>query len=249
MTELSFNERQPGSKQDHGPRKLDYVLAGAGHLLIILAGSIAFSSAAGTMTGGEDAMMVSMVTVRSEVQGPSGETVVPEEVQEEIPEEVQEEVVVPEEVQEEVVIPEEVQEEIPEEVQEEVVVPEEVQEETPEEIPEEVQEESTMPAGGYASVSSQGDAGAGAPGPGTYESRVFNAVRRGYRTSVSPLRSYRMVLTIFPDGSRQVEVVRRSGTAAFDRAVENALATAQIPPMPPGRSEPAVISIEFLGPE
>ena len=96
MTELSFNERQPGSKQDHGPRKLDYVLAGAGHLLIILAGSIAFSSAAGTMTGGEDAMMVSMVTVRSEAQGPRGETVVPEEVQEEIPEDVQEEVVVPE---------------------------------------------------------------------------------------------------------------------------------------------------------
>ena len=110
-------------------------------------------------------------------------------------------------------------------------------------------EETAVVEEGFASVTGEGSAGAGAPGPGTYESRVFNAVRREYRTSVEPERSYRIILTVDPDGTTTIEVVRKSGTSAFDRAVENALTMAQIPPMPPGRSNPAVINIEFIGPE
>ncbi|MBN2586457.1 MAG: TonB C-terminal domain-containing protein [Candidatus Fermentibacteraceae bacterium] len=249
---MSFNDREPLLGKDYSPRRLDYILAGAGHLILLLVGAITFSSSASTLTGGDDAVMVHMVTMSSSSEAVPEELTVPEEVQEAViqeevqenPEEVQEEISIPEEVQEN---PEETPEENPEEVPEEVTeeTPQEVIEENPEEVPEEVQIE----AEGFAAVSSQGDAGAGAPGPGTYESRVFNAVRRGYRTSVSPQQSYRIVLTVYPDGSTDVEIVRRSGTSAFDRAVENALSMAQIPPMPPGRTSPAVINIEFLGPE
>ncbi len=117
-------------------------------------------------------------------------------------------------------------------------------EEIPEEHPQDPVETSE-----FVSVSGEGAAGSGAPGPGTYESRVFNAIRRGYRTSVKPERSYLVILTVNPDGTSEIEVVRTSGTSAFDRAVESALSRAQIPPMPPGRNIPAVINIEFLGPE
>lgn len=248
---MNFSDRDPDRRRDYSPRRLDYVLAGAGHLILLLVGAVTFSGSASALRGGDDAIMVRMVTVTSQQEAVSGEVSVPEEVLEEmqeVPEEVMETVQeTPEELAEEVQeIPEEVQE-LPEEIPEET--PEEIQEETPEEAPEEAQEETPEPRDGFASVSSQGDAGAGAPGPGTYESRVFNAVRRGYRTSVSPQQSYRVVLTVFPDGSTQVETVRRSGTAAFDRAVENALTMAQIPPMPPGRTNPVVIRIEFQGPE
>lgn len=244
---MKFSDHQPVRGKDYSPRKMDYVLVGAGHVLLLLIGAVTFSSSASTLTGGEDAMMVRMVSLSSPSESFQEEISVPEEVQEEVsvPEEVQEEAVIPEEVEEnpeelteEVTVPEETPEEIPEEVQE-----------TPEETPEEVQEETPENSGSFAAVNSQGEAGAGAPGPGTYESRVFNAVRRGYRTSVTPQQSYRVILTVHPDGSTDVQVVRRSGISAFDRAVENALATAQIPPMPPGRSSPAVINIEFLGPE
>ncbi|MFO8183193.1 MAG: cell envelope integrity protein TolA [Candidatus Aegiribacteria sp.] len=237
---MNFSDRDPEQRRDYSPRRLDFVLAGAGHLILLLVGAVTFSGSVSPLSGGDDAMMVRMVTVTSPREAVSGEVSVPEEVPEEVqemPEEVVEEVVeeAPEEIVEEV---EEAPEEIPEEIVEEV-----------EEAPEEVQEETPGPRDGFAAVGSQGDAGAGAPGPGTYESRVFNAVRRGYRTSVTPGQSYRVVLTVFPDGSTQVETVRRSGTAAFDRAVENALAMAQIPPMPPGRTDPVVIRIEFQGPE
>lgn len=237
---MNFNDRDPKQGRNYSPRRLDYLLAGAGHLILLLVGAVTFSGRASPLRGGDDAIMVRMITVASSQEAVNGEVPVPEEVAEvpvEALEEVQE---VPGEVQE---VVEEVPEEIPEET------PEEIPEEIPEETVEEEQEETPGPRDGFASVSSQGDAGAGAPGPGTYESRVFNAVRRGYRTQVTPQQSYRVVLTVHPDGSTSVETVRRSGTAAFDRAVENALAMARIPPMPPGRTNPVVIRIEFQGPE
>jgi len=246
-----FTDHEELKGRDYSPRRRDYIAAGAGHILLLLIGAFTFSGGASPLTGGEDAIMVRMVTTgTTEVY--REDATVQEEMQQN-PQETQEESVIPEEVPEEIQeVPGEVQEEVPEDVQE---VPEDVQEEITEdvqevpedvqEVPEDLQEEND----GFAAVSSMGDAGAGAPGPGTYESRVFNAVRRGYRTSVTPLQSYRIILTVLPDGSTQVEVVRKSGTSAFDRAVENAIAMAQIPPMPPGRAAPAVINIEFLGPE
>lgn len=99
----------------------------------------------------------------------------------------------------------------------------------------------------FSSVSSSGEAGTGAPGPATYEGRVFAAIRRNFRTSVQPGRSYRIELTVAPDGSVRVDTIRTSGTDAFDRAVEHALTSASIPPFPQGRTSPAVLRIEFLG--
>ncbi len=208
---MRFTDTDERDSGRYSTRRLDYILAGAGHLLILAVGLVSFSSSAQTPTGGDDAIMVTMVTAASAEEVSPVEETFPAEIQEEI----------------ETVIPEEI-----EEIQEEVI---------PEEI-EEIQEE-------FASVSGEGSAGAGAPGPGTYESRVFNAVRREYRTSVEPERSYRIILTVNPDGTESIEVIRKSGTSAFDRAVETALAMAQIPPMPPGRSSSAVINIEFVGPE
>ena len=150
---------------------------------------------------------------------------------------------------------------IPEVHEEQIIDPQETEDQTSDQVEEVVEvqpehenhEESeaqdSMEASEFVSVSGEGEAGSGAPGPGTYESRVFNAVRRGYRTSVEPDRSYRVILTVNPDGTSEIEVVRKSGTSAFDRAVESALSRAQIPPMPPGRNAPAIINIEFLGPE
>jgi outer membrane biosynthesis protein TonB len=102
---------------------------------------------------------------------------------------------------------------------------------------------------GFVSVGSEGEAGDGAPGPATYEGRVFNAIRRNFRTSVLPPLSYRIVFTVELDGTSSWEVVRQSGEPAFDRAVEHAISMASIPPVPPGRTRPVVLNIEFLGPE
>jgi len=99
----------------------------------------------------------------------------------------------------------------------------------------------------FSSVSSSGEAGTGAPGPATYEGRVFAAIRRNFRTSVQPGQSYQIELTVEPDGSVRVDTIRTSGTDAFDRAVEHALTSASIPPFPQGRTSPAVLRIEFLG--
>ena len=216
---MKFTDTEKQDSSRYSPRRLDYVLAGAGHLLILVIGLITFSSSAQTLAGGDEAIMVTMISAASA-----------EEVS---PAEITDTAAIPEE------IPEEISEEIPEEI------PEEISEEIPEEIP----LEASAVEEGFASVTGEGSAGQGAPGPGTYESRVFNAVRREYRTSVEPERSYRIILTVDPDGTTTIEVIRKSGTSAFDRAVENALSMAQIPPMPPGRSSPAVINIEFIGAE
>jgi len=241
---------------DHGPvrggeKKVvrrDYLFSAGGHVLLVILGLISFSGGAAVMPMGDGAISVTMVNLGPEAPVMVQSEVVPEEVPVQ-PEEVPE--VVPEEVP---VQPEEVPEEVPEEAP---VQPEEVPEEAPEETPvqpEEVPEENppveAQPATStYASLTGSGTAGAGVPGPGTYESRVFSAIRRGFRTSVEPDRSYRIVFTVNRDGSTSVEVVRSSGTSAFDRAVENALALAQIPPMPPGRTTPVNLNIEFFGPE
>ncbi|MGM0628523.1 MAG: TonB family protein, partial [Candidatus Fermentibacterota bacterium] len=57
------------------------------------------------------------------------------------------------------------------------------------------------------------------------------------------------VFTVNPDGTTRWEAVRTSGTPAFDRAVEHALAMANVPPPPPGRTGPTEVRIEFLGPQ
>jgi outer membrane biosynthesis protein TonB len=127
------------------------------------------------------------------------------------------------------------------------VEPQENPQENPAETtqPEDVQPDN--PQSQYVSVGASGEAGAGAPGPATYEGRVFSAIRRNFRTSVQPPQSYRIEFTVNTDGSTDLETIRTSGDAAFDRAVEHALAVAQIPPFPPGRTSPAVLRIEFLG--
>ncbi|NOQ22096.1 MAG: hypothetical protein GQ565_05530 [Candidatus Aegiribacteria sp.] len=242
---MKFTDTDERGSSRYSPRRLDYILAGAGHLLILAIGLITFSSSAQTPVGGDDAIMVRMVTAASSEEISPVEVTDPAEIQEEathnlVPAEVpgEEEVIEELELEEHSVDP---VEENPEEIDHQ-----EIPEENPLENP---TEETSVVEEGFASVSGEGSAGAGAPGPGTYESRVFNAVRREYRTSVEPEISYRIILTVDPDGVASIEVIRKSGTSAFDRAVENALAMAQIPPMPPGRSNPAVINIEFIGPE
>ena len=237
---MKFTDTKKQDSSRYSLRRLDYILAGAGHLLILVIGLITFSSGAQTLAGGDDAIMVTMVSAASAEEVSPAEITGPVEIPEE-----EIEVLVPAEIP----APEEIIEEA--EVEEH---PENPVEENPEEIPEEIPEvnpaeETNTVEEGFASVTGEGSTGSGAPGPGTYESRVFNAVRREYRTSVEPERSYRIILTVDPDGTTTIEVIRKSGTSAFDRAVENALSMAQIPPMPPGRSSPAVINIEFIGAE
>ncbi len=221
---MKFTDTEDHGSNRYSPRKLDYILAGAGHLIILVIGLITFSSSAQTPTGGDDAVMVTMITAASAEEISPAEITVPVEIPEEATS-----IQVPLEVPVE---------------EEEVIEEPEI-----EEHPENPVEENPGSEEDFVSVTGGGSAGAGAPGPGTYESRVFNAVRREYRTSVEPERSYRIILTVDTDGTTTVEVIRKSGTSAFDRAVENALRIAQIPPMPPGRSSPAVINIEFIGPE
>lgn len=238
---MKFTDTEDHGSNRYSPRRLDYILAGAGHLIILVIGLITFSSSAQTLTGGDDAVMVTMITAASAEEVSPAEIAVPVEIPDEATS-VQVPLEVP--VEEEEVIEEPEIEEHPENPEE--IEQEEIPEETPHENP---VEENPGSEEDFVSLSGGGSAGAGAPGPGTYESRVFNAVRREYRTSVEPERSYRIILTVDTDGTTSVEVIRKSGTSAFDRAVENALSIAQIPPIPPGRSNPAVINIEFIGPE
>lgn len=231
---MRFTDTEERNSSRYSPRRIDYILAGAGHLLILAVGLITFSSSAEAPAGGDEAMMVTMVTAAyasevspAEITGPAGIQEEPITVSVPAEEPIEEEIIEEPDVEEH---PENPVEENPEEIEHQ-------------EIPEENPPEEQI----FASVSGEGSAGTGAPGPGTFESRVFNAVRRGYRTSVEPERSYRIILTVNPDGTTSIEVIRKSGTSAFDRAVENALAMAQIPPMPPGRNSPAVINIEFIG--
>jgi len=244
---VKFTDTDKQESKRYSIRRLDFILAGAGHLLILVIGLIAFSSSAQTPSGGDDAIMVTMVTAASAEDVAPSEITAPAEIT--APVEVAEEAIqelVPAEIPEEEIIEELEVEEHPEDPVEEH--PEEVDQQ---EIPVELNPaEETFPVEeGFASVTGEGSAGTGAPGPGTYESRVFNAVRREYRTSAEPEQSYRIIMTVEPDGTTSIEVIRKSGTSAFDRAVENALAMAQIPPMPPGRSNSAVINIEFIGAE
>ena len=214
------------------PRSL--AISAAVHVVVILAAALlSGSSAQPPVPGGGDAITVEMVTL----QTPAERSQQPEEVPEEAPEEQ------PEEVPEEA--PEEDPQEHPEEQPEEV--PEEQPEEAPEEQPEEVPEQ--QPQHEYSGVGASGEATGQVPGPATYESRVFGAIRRNFRTSIRPQQSYRIVFTVNPDGSTRWEAVRTSGTAAFDRAVEHALAMANVPPPPPGRTGPTEVRIEFLGPQ
>jgi len=116
------------------------------------------------------------------------------------------------------------------------------------ETQEDVQEE--VPATEeFIGVGSQGEAGSGAPGPASYEGRVFSAIRRNFRTSVTPAQSFRIEFTVNLDGSTSYSTIRNSGDSSFDRAVTHAINSANIPPVPPGRSEAVQLSIEFFGPD
>lgn len=250
---MRFSDSPNVRRRDYSPRKTDFLLVGAGHLLVLLLGFVTFSGKANVPTGGENAVMVRMVNVQPH-SAVTQEDMHEDEVQEEIenPAEVEadqvQETVVVEEAEETEDIHETDETDDSQQTEDEEVI--EQPQETPEqEDQQEVQQEEPSSSDEYSAVGSQGTAGAGAPGPGTYESRVFNAVRRGYRTSVQPENSYRVVLTVNIDGSTDIEVIRKSGTPAFDRAVENALNNARVPPMPPERNSPAVIRIEFVGPE
>ncbi|MCK5133379.1 MAG: TonB C-terminal domain-containing protein [Candidatus Sabulitectum sp.] len=224
--------KPPRSQHSHG--KSDFYMSAGIHsgilLLLILVGLIAGSKETIPMGGGE---YVSVEMIVLETGDSPAET-----VQEDITpatEEVQEEVIE--------VIEESVESEIEvEEVQEaEDVVSEQV---------EEVQEETTSPQStDFIGVGSEGEAGSGAPGPASYEGRVFSAIRRNFRTSVNPSQSYRISFTVNPDGSHFHEVVRTSGDNGFDRAVTHALNSASIPPIPPGRTSPVNLQIEFFGPD
>jgi outer membrane biosynthesis protein TonB len=242
---MSFTEHSLTETHGRLPGRRDCLLSAGGHALLLFLGLITFSGSAALIPMGDGSISVSMISLDSGSQSSlSPDVRPPEELPAEVPLEQ------PEEAQEEVMEqPEEVPDEAVEQPLEAVEVPDElpveVQDASDENPPQEVQSSAST----YASLSGSGTAGAGVPGPGTYESRVFNAVRRGFRTSVAPDQSYRIILTIHPDGTRSVEVVRTSGILAFDRAVENALELAQIPPMPPGRNSPVELSIEFLGPE
>ena len=227
---MKFTDSRTFERKSYLLSRRDVIFVIAGHVLILVVGLITSSSSIIVPPDGGDAIMVNMVTLTSnEMTSSPPDIVHPAEN--------------PVEVAIEVSVPEVTEEQIPDPV-------EEVPEEQPlDEVHEESEVQESVEASEFVSVSGEGAAGSGAPGPGTYESRVFNAVRRGYRTSVEPERSYRVILIVNPDGTSEIEVVRKSGTSAFDRAVENALSRAQIPPMPPGRNIPAIINIEFLGPE
>ncbi len=227
------------------PGKLDFLVSAVVHVLVLILGIFAFSTGADLpLTGGDEAISVRMVTLKA-----GTEPEVSTDERDRLPEEASPSVLPEEIVRKDEPPAEPLREPLPPEEREEVrrdVPDEPVESSDPVEA--DPVETEPPPADDFAAVGAAGDAGAGAPGPGTYEARVFNSVRREYRTSVTPVRSYRVVLTVFPDGETRVEVVRKSGTPAFDRAVEHALGSAKIPPMPPGRSAPAVINIEFFGP-
>jgi TonB family protein len=210
-------------------------------LATILAGVIANSRRPPLLMGGGSPVSVEMVVldpandegpvpVEAETQNPMELVFPPQEEAEEVQETV--------EPAETVEVTEPVQE--PEDTQPAEAQTEQVQENT---------QPAEQPGSGFIGVGASGEAGAGAPGPASYEGRVFAAIRRNFVTSMSPQDTYRIHFTVNTDGSHSYEVVRRSGNAAFDRAVEHALETANIPPMPPGRATPVRLSIEFMGPE
>lgn len=216
------------------------LLSAAGHGGILFLAIILSASRGPQMPTGGDAVWVDMVTLEEGPPLPSANT------QESVNPEVQPENVQPE-VQEspEGLIPADSTA-----AQAPVEHPDSTVQSSQEQVPQ-VQnppgEDDPPQSESFSSVTSSGEAGTGAPGPATYEGRVFSAIRRNFRTSVQPQQSFRIELTVSPDGSVSVDTLRQSGVDAFDRAVEHALAVASIPPFPQGRTSPAVLRIEFLG--
>ncbi|MEA3265323.1 MAG: TonB C-terminal domain-containing protein [Candidatus Fermentibacteria bacterium] len=215
-------------------KKSDIYLSAGIHtgilLLLVLVGLFARSTETIPMGGGEFVSVEMIILDTGDRPAEIIEEVIPDPV---------------EEVQEEI----EVVEVIEDPLESEVVEVEEVEEIVPEQV-EEVQEE-TAPAQNtdFMGVGSEGEAGSGAPGPASYEGRVFSAIRRNFRTSVNPSHSYQISFTVNLDGSHSYEVVRASGDSGFDRAVTHALNSASIPPIPPGRTSPVNLQIEFFGPD
>jgi outer membrane biosynthesis protein TonB len=214
------------------------LVSGGAHVVLIMMALVFTEHRPAPMFAGGTAVTVEMVTLAppETASGAVEETAVTEEAVQEVVESL--------EAVEETPIEENPVEENPVEVNpvEENPVDVNPVEENP-------AEENPAVSPGYVSVGSEGEAGDGAPGPATYEGRVFNAIRRNFRTSVQPGQSYRIVYTVNPDGAVSWDVIRRSGEPAFDRAVEHAISMASIPPVPPGRTSPVVLNIEFLGPQ
>lgn len=214
-------------------------ISAAGHAaVLVLAVLLSGSSRSRPVPGGGDAVTVEMVTLREPAPQPA------EQEEQDAPEEAAEQPV--EEVADQSV--EAVADESVEVVADQSVEVEEPPEESEEPSEEVEQPAEQVPEPSYSGVGASGEATGEVPGPATYESRVFGAIRRHFRTSIQPEQSYRIVFTVNPDGTTGWEVVRPSGTAAFDRAVEHALAMANVPPPPPGRTDPTIVRIEFLGP-
>ena len=233
----SCNPFARSEQQPPGVQRRDMIISGAIHggilLLLVLAGLFFRGENTIPMGGGEFVTVEMIVLDQGDTPSEAVEEAVEETPVEETPvEEVIEEPV--EEIEEPV-------EEIDEPV-EEVTEP-------VEEVEQPVEEVEVASSQEFISVGSQGEAGSGAPGPASYEGRVFSAIRRNFRTSVNPPQSYRITYTVNLDGSTSYQVIRNSGDSGFDRAVTHALNSASIPPMPPGRTQPVQLSIEFLGPD
>ncbi len=215
-------------------KKSDIYLSAGIHtgilLLLVLVGLFARSNETIPMGGGEFVSVEMIILDTGDSPAEIVEEIIPDPV---------------EEIQEEI----EVIEVIEDPLEEETVEVQEVEEIAPEQI-EEVQEE-TVPTQNteFLGVGSEGEAGSGAPGPASYEGRVFSAIRRNFRTSVNPSHSYQISFTVNLDGSHSYDVVRASGDSGFDRAVTHALNSASIPPIPPGRTSPVNMKIEFFGPD
>lgn len=223
-------------------------LGHAGVILILLL--VQGFAGPGDPLGGGDAVMVTVVTVGE--PGPAAEQAeesLPETVEpasEDLPPELQEDQVEPVDPEDTAPV-EDATEDVPEDGNPvHVANPPEDQIDGQEDT-QAHQAETAGASSGYIAVDAAGEPGGGAPGPATYEGRVFSAIRRNFRTSAVPEQSYRIEITVGPDGSMEVETLRTSGVDVFDRAVEHALAMAQMPPFPPGRTSPAVLRIEFLG--
>ncbi|PIE51355.1 hypothetical protein CSA37_12475 [Candidatus Fermentibacteria bacterium] len=224
-------------------RRSDFFLSAGIHLgiiVLLLAGALILGNKESVPAGGGEFISVEMVVLHegddqaeaAEIAGDTADEIQTEEV-------VEEEITESAEVQE-------VIEPAPEEVQEEV------EPEEPAEVQETVQEEvEELPASSeeFIGVGAQGEAGAGAPGPASYEGRVFGAIRRNFRTSVVPPQSYRISFVVNLDNTTSYSTIRESGNSSFDRAVVHALTSAGIPPIPPGRTEPVQMNIEFFGPD
>jgi len=238
-TEAFRRPLSPAPAVDRKSMAVSLGMHGGIFALMLLAGLLFRSGSTPVIMGGGSMVSVEMVVLEplAEAGGMPLQTEAAIQVETHTPVEV-------EAMHEVVEVLEPIEEVVPIEVQPVEVQPVEVQ---PVENRQPVVE--TPPASQFIAVGASGEAGAGAPGPASYEGRVFAAIRRNFVTSTDPPRTYRIHFTVNTDGTHRWEVVRQSGNPAFDRAVEHALETANIPPVPPGRTTPVRLSIEFLGPE